>query len=194
MTARPRRQKKHDRLTYGGAPAIEVQCDMALAPFDKKMRDLERKYGVDRLPELVSTDSAAKWGYALGKLNDAIGSNDPTAVQQWTNVCLRGLAAMDKEAEDAGHQPSDPDIWEYEYNDHKFGIIHDGREWPAAHAKRPGLTIYTMQEVAVALTAHKGALGGVAAVKAAFPGAEVTEIRKPPQRPAEGFYDDPIEF
>ena len=39
---RPHRTRKHDRMTYGGAPAVEVQCDMALAPFDKAMRDLER--------------------------------------------------------------------------------------------------------------------------------------------------------
>ena len=185
---RPRRQKKHDRLTYGGAPTVEVQADMALAPFDKAMRDAERKWGVDRLPELVSTDSAAKWGYALGKLNEANAACDVEQVKAWVGVCLRGLKAMDEEATAAGHQPSDPDIWEYEYNDHRFGIIHDGREWPAAHAKRPGLTIYTMQEVAVALTAHKNALPAIEAVKQAFPGSEVTAVRKKP------FHDDAIEF
>lgn len=187
---RPHRTRKHDRLTYGGAPAVEVQCDMALAPFDRMARDMERKWGVDRLPELVSPDSAAKWGYALGKLNEATAANDPTATQQWVGVCLRGMAAMDAEAEAAGQQPSDPDIWEHEYNGHAFGIIADGREWPAAYAKRPGLTIYTMQEVAVALTAHKGALAGISAVKAAFPGAEVKAVRTAPQP----FPDDPIPF
>lgn len=186
---KPRRQKKHDRLTYGGAPADEVQCDMALAPFDKAMRDMERKWGIDRLPELVCSDTAAKWGYSLGKLNEAIGANDVTAVKQWVAVCLRGLKAMDDEAE-VTHAPSDPDIWEHEYNGHAFGIIADGREWPAAYAKRPGLTIYTMQEVAVALTAHKGALAGISAVKAAFPGAEVKAVRAAPQP----FPNDPIPF
>lgn len=189
MATKPRRQRKHDRLTYGGAPAAEVQCDMALAPFDKAMRDAERKWGIDRLPELVSSDTAEKWGYSLGKLNEATAGTDPLVVKQWVAVCLRGLEKMDAEAIAAGHQPSDPDIWEYDYNGHRFGIIADGREWPAAYARRGDLTIYTMQEVAVALTAHKNALAAVSAVKDAFPGAEVTDIRKGGKFP-----DDPIPF
>ena len=180
---RPRRQKKHDRLTYGGAPVAEIQCDMATAPFDKAMRDMEAKWGVDRLPELVSTDTAEKWGMCMGRLNEAIAKPDPTETKQWVEVCLRGLAKMDAEAA-ATHAPSSPDVWEYEYQGHKFGIIADGREWPAAQAERPDLTIYSMQEVAVALQAHNQS---VVEVKAAFPGAEITAIRKK-------VTDDPIPF
>ena len=175
QTSRPRRQKKHDRLTQGFVDARDIQCDMALAPFDKAMRDVERKWGIDRLPELVSTSTAEKWGMCLGRLNEAIAKADPEETRAWSETCIRGLAKMEAEAEAAGQPHSDPHIWEYEYQGHRFGIIQDGREWPAAQAGRPDLTIYSMQEVAVAIQAHNQS---VVAVKASFPGAEVTAIRK----------------
>lgn len=194
MTQRPRRQKKHDPITYGGAPAVEVQCDMATAPFDHAVREAERTWGVDRLPDLVTAETAARWGLALGKLNEALAANDPEQVKTWVNVCIRGIAAMDAEARAAGHQPSNPDIWEIELDGKRIGIIRDGREWPAAQAKRPDLSIFNLREVAVALMAHRSALEGVLAAKAAFPGAEVAEIRTAAQRRSESFPDDPIPF
>ncbi len=86
---------------------------------------------------------------------------------------------MDAEAVALGRQVSDPDIWEYELDGTVFGIIEDNREWPAAYAKRPGIAIFSMREVAVALQAHKNGL--VSAVKLAFPGAEIKAIRRKPE-------------
>jgi hypothetical protein len=84
---------------------------------------------------------------------------------------------MDAEAVSLGRPVSDPDIWEYELDGTVFGIIADNREWPAAYAKRPGIAIHTMREVAVALHEHRNGL--VDAVKLAFPGAEVKQVRRP---------------
>jgi hypothetical protein len=140
---------------------------------------MERKWGVDVLPDLVSTESAEKWGRAMAGLNSAIDSEDPDKTKFWCEVCIRGLSAMDAEAVALGRQVSDPDIWEYELDGTVFGIIADNREWPAAYAKRPGIAIFSMREVAVALQAHKNGL--VSAVKIAFPGAEIKAIRRKPE-------------
>ena len=177
MAQRPTRQKKDDRILHKGATANEIRADLSLAPFDKAVRDMDRKWGVDRLPELVSVESAAKWGKAVAGLNSAIDAQDPDKVKFWVEVCLRGLAAMDAEAVSLGRPLSDPMIWEHEYEGTVYGIIEDGREWPAAYAKRPGIAIHTMREVAVALHAHRNGL--VDAVKLAFPGAEVKAVRRP---------------
>lgn len=179
MAQRPTRQKKDDRILHKGATAAQVRCDMALAPFDNACREMERKWGVDVLPDLVSTESAEKWGRAMAGLNSAIDSEDPDKTKFWCEVCIRGLNAMDAEAVALGRQVSDPDIWEYELDGTVFGIIADGREWPAAYAKRPGIAIYTLREVAVALQAHKNGL--VNAAKLAFPGAEIKAIRRKPE-------------
>ena len=177
MAQRPTRQKKDDRILHKKASAAEIRCDLSLAPFDKAVREMDKRYGVDRLPELVSVESAAKWGKAVAGLNSAIDAQDPDKVKFWVEVCLRGLAAMDAEAVSLGRPLSDPMIWEYEYEGTTFGIIEDGREWPAAYAKRPGIAIHTMREVAVALHEHRNGL--VNAIKLSFPGAEVKAVRRP---------------
>ena len=179
MAKRPTRQKKDDRILHKGATANEIKADLALAPFDAAVREMDRRWGVDVLPELVSTESAAKWGKAMAGLNAAIDAQDPDKVKFWCEVCIRGLNAMDAEAVALGRQVSDPDIWEYELDGTVFGIIADNREWPAAYAKRPGIAIYTLREVAVALQAHKNGL--VNAAKLAFPGAEIKAIRRKPE-------------
>jgi hypothetical protein len=177
MAQRPTRQKKDDRILHKGATANEIKADLALAPFDAAVREMDRKWGIDRLPELVSVESAAKWGKAMAGLNGAIDAHDPDKTKFWVEVCLRGLASMDAEAVSLGRSVSDPDIWEHEYEGTIYGIIADGREWPAAYAKRPGIAIHTMREVAVALHEHRNGL--VNAVKLAFPGAEVKQVRRP---------------
>jgi hypothetical protein len=177
MAQRPTRQKKDDRILHKGATANEIKADLALAPFDAAVREMDRKWGIDRLPELVSVESAAKWGKAMAGLNGAIDAHDPDKTKFWVEVCLRGLASMDAEAVSLGRPVSDPDIWEHEYEGKVYGIIADGREWPAAYAKRPGIAIHTMREVAVALHEHRNGL--VNAVKLAFPGAEVKQVRQP---------------
>ena len=177
MAQRPTRQKKDDRILHKGATANEIRADLSLAPFDKAVREMDKRWGVDRLPELVAVESAAKWGKAVAGLNGAIDAQDPDKVKFWVEVCLRGLTAMDAEAVALGRPVSDPMIWEYEYEGTTFGIIEDGRQWPAAYAKRPGIAIHTMREVAVALHEHRNGL--VNAIKLSFPGAEVKAVRRP---------------
>jgi hypothetical protein len=172
------RKKKEDRILSKGATAEEIRADLSLAPFDHAAREMDKRWGVDRLPELVSAESAAKWGKAMAGLNGAIDAKDPDKVKFWVEICLRGMAAMDAEAVAMGRPVSDPMIWEHEYEGTVYGIIEDGREWPAAYAKRPGIAIHTMREVAVALHEHRNGL--VSAVKLAFPGAEVKAVRRKP--------------
>lgn len=178
MAQRPMRKKKEDRILSKGATAEEIRADLSLAPFDHAAREMDKRWGVDRLPELVSPESAAKWGKAMAGLNGAIDAKDPDKVKFWVEICLRGMAAMDAEAVAMGRPVSDPMIWEHEYEGTVYGIIEDGREWPAAYAKRPGIAIHTMREVAVALHEHRNGL--VNAVKLAFPGAEVKAVRRKP--------------
>ena len=172
----PFRQRKHDRLITPGASANEIAADFAAAPFDKAMRDAERTWGIERLPELVAPATAAKFGKAMALLNDALNEGDADKAAAAAANCVRGIAAMDAEARAVGHQPISPDAWECEYDGHRFVVIRDTAEWPAVAAQRPGLSIYSLREVAVALHAHKSAL---ATVKQAFPGAELAAIRKP---------------
>lgn len=167
--------RRRDPLVHPGATSEEMQIGSALAPFDRAVRETEVKWGIDRLPELVSPESAAKWGSAVGKLNAAINSCDVQEVTARVGVCLRGLAALDAEARAAGHQPITPDAWEVVVDGVTCAILRDDAAWPAFAELRPGVRVYSLREVANALAAYGQT---VAAVKDAFPGARVTAVRE----------------
>lgn len=186
---RPMRHNKHDRLTHQGASPSEIQCDLATAPFDRECRRLDQKWGQDRLPELVSPETAARWGVAMANLNAALDAGDPALVAARVNACLRGFAAMDAEAIAAGHQPITPDAWEFQIDGKPCALLRDDAAWPAYRAARPDVRVYSIREVVNALAAYGQT---VAAVKDAFPGATVAAVRKP--SPLEQDLQDEIPF
>lgn len=181
---RPRRQRKADRILHGDRPAEEIQIDYALGPLDHDAEAMDRKWGIDRLPELVSPETAAKYGSVMAALNQAIRDGDLETVIKKANTARRGLIAMDAEATEAGHAPADPQVIEYDLDGWRIGIMPDGRNWKTEAAARPDLTLFTMREAAVALSMCRDAVGMLDAVKTKFPGAEVQAIR---ERPAPKF-------
>ncbi len=180
-----RRPRKSDRLLCPDATKVEIECDYACAPLDALALDMDRKWGVDRLPELVSVETAQKYGRAMAHLNECIREADPARTAAAAQNCIKGLHALDAEATAAGHQPATGEYWEYELGadegqePFRFAIIRDQHEWPALKAKRPDLEFYTLREVAIALRANmRGPL--LAEVKKHFPAAEVTAVKPNP--------------
>lgn len=184
---RPQRHHKGDRLMHSGATPQEVACDFAIGPFDTAARAMELKWGIGRLEGLVPPEMAARYGQALGKMNAAVMADDPDDTAARVGVCIRGLAAMDAAATAAGHQPITPDAWEIEIDGKTCAVLKDDAAWPAYRAIRPDVRIYSLREVANALAAYGQS---VAAVKDAFPGAQVVAVRKP--TPLEVSLDDEI--
>lgn len=173
----PKYSKKTDRVIHPQASQDDIKCDIALAGFTRAMEQMDKKWGIGRLMGLTGPETLSKWGKAMAGLYAAEDAKDAGKVAGWAEVCVRGLAMMDAEATALGHQQADPHIWEYELDGVTIGVIEDGRMWPAAYAKRKGLLMYNMREVAVALAAYRNNL--VRQVKEGFPGAEITAIRKP---------------
>lgn len=173
----PKRTKRHDRILHSLANTAQIRCDMATGPFDAKAREMDRKWGIDRLPDLVSAATADRWGLAMAQLNEAIEAGDHALTVQRVDACLRGFAIMDAEATAAGHDPSNPEVWEYELDGVLYGIVQDGCEWPAAEAARPGIKLHSLREAVVALKAYKSAAPILETVKRSFPDATITAIR-----------------
>lgn len=173
---RPRRQFKSDRLIHGSLGPDEVRCDYAVAPLDRLAEQMDRKWGIDRLPELVSVETAERYGSAMAKLNAAIEAQDVEETKLRAQVCMRGLAAMDREAEAVGAVPASPDVLEVEIDGFHFGIMPDGRNWKAAQEARPDLQLFTLREIAVSLKAMRIDHPLIAETKAQFPGAEIVRI------------------
>jgi len=189
MTAtarRPKRQRLGDTFTSPDARATEIACDHAIAPFDRAATQAERTWGIDRLPELVSPATAAKYGSAFAKMNAAINASDPDDCAARAAVCIRGLAAMEAEARAAGHQPMPSGFWMHEQEGTTIIIAQDMRDWPLIEAMHPGVPIFSMREVFNALEAYGQT---VVAVKHAFPGAEVKS-----SQPIDRHPEDPIPY
>jgi hypothetical protein len=176
---KPRRERKSDRLIHPGATATQIKCDFALAPFDKIARDMDHKWGIDRLVELVPADVAAKYGSAMAKLNAAIDAQDPDEVATRASVCVRGMQAMDQIASQAHGEPPTAQVWVVEADGYAFGLMRDPRAWQRAQEAYPKLELITEREMVLALTMYRRSLAKemIDAAKAAFPGAEVTAIR-----------------
>lgn len=176
MASRPRRQRKGDRLLNPGtAPSPEaIRCDYAVAPMDRFATEMDRKWGVDRLPELVSPATAEKYGGAIAKLNAAIEKADPEETKFRAEVCIRGLHAMDAEATAAGHAP--PNYHEANIDGFHFAIIPEPGDELAIQKERPGLRLYTMREIGLLLKSIEESETMQAAMKA-FPNAELVAFR-----------------
>lgn len=172
---RPHREK-FDRLLNPGVTGEALECSYAAAPFDRVAREAEAVWGIDRLPGLVVPEMAQRYGSALAKLNVAIASGDGAETAARAGVCIRGMAVMDASARAAGHTPLSPDVWEMDLDGKRIGIYRDGCDWQAVMAAHPGLTIYSLREVVIALRA---AADWAATIKASFPGAQVDAIRQP---------------
>jgi hypothetical protein len=174
LTSLSQRPRKRDVFVHPGASAQDLAVGNTLAPFDRAVVEMERRWGVDKLPELVSPESAARWGSAMGKLNAAIEGDDLSELSARVGVCLRGLAALDAEAIQRGHQPVPAAVMVWEQDGKRIGVVQDLRDWPALKQTHPDLQLHSMREVFLALQ-HYGEM--VAGVKDKFPGAEVVAIR-----------------
>jgi len=173
---RPQRQKKADRLTSRGAARSEIECDMAHAPFDREVRAMDLKWGVDRLVDLMTPEVAKIWGTTMANLNAALDGGDPVQVVECIHSALRGLAYMDAEATKAGHQPASPEVWEAEVDGFKFAILRDSATWPALKQQRPDLRYFTVREIGVALRAMNAGHPMIEEAKK-LGGAEITGFK-----------------
>lgn len=188
MTARAVRPRRRDVFVHPVATPLDLTIGNALAPFDRAVAESERAWGIDRLQELVSPESAAKWGSAVGKLNAAIEAEDAAEIAARVGVCIRGLVALDAEARQRGHRPVPPDVLIYEQDGQRIGVVQDARDWTTLRAAHPDLRLYSMREVFNAVQ-HYGQTVG--AVKDAFPNAEVVAVR---QRASTDDLNDSIPF
>ena len=190
---RPRRKKAADRLLHGQMRKEQIMCDYAIAPLDRLAIQMDNKWGIDRLPEIVSPATATKYGAAMAHLNDCIERNNPDETRAAAENCIKGLRIMDAEATAAGQPQSRPDMLEFDLDGFQFAILPDKHWWPEVRKHRPDLQLFSLREVAIALKAMKADNPVIRAVKDAFPKAEITEIETKVKQAAQCL-DDELPF
>lgn len=169
---------KHDtRTPFFSSPPKQAQCYQALQPLDKVASEMESKWGVERLPSLVSPDLAMKFERARQQLDEAVAADDPELTAQKAAALIRGWRKLDAEATEAGY-PVEPDkVWHCEQDDFAIAIVQDHSDGKYA---AEGHRVFTIDEVTRLIGAK---YREVYSAKTVFPGAEVTSVKNTDPKP-----------
>ena len=157
------------------------QVDGALKPLDALALEMETRWGIDRLQELVSPETSAKFEAAKQKLNADILAHNVAGVIERANILMRGWKALEKEAMENGHKPFPPEVWvasvaaENGKEAVNYAIAKDNS---AASLSQTDFPVYTLEEVArIIRDFNWGLMKHVDEVKKHFPAAKIVDIK-----------------
>jgi len=182
-------KKKAVGLVLEAVPADlyeAVHC--ALRPFERAENQIRQKWGsVGRLVSLVPVELAARYGSALDKLLGHVRRNEAQAAADKAAVCIRGLVALDKAADEAQALP--PKYVGVQHNRRDYIVALDRLDLPAIEQLvGPDFIVVSLQELiearAIVLDRQEDALE---AIKRST-GGNVVAIRGPIK------LDDPLPF
>ena len=173
---KPQRGVSKDFFRASDRVAQKIQA--ALTELDVCVSGYEERWGVDRLPELVSAETQEKYWRQADKLDSAIDASDVDLVLKYAAGMMRAYTAMQNEARNRGHDELQGTWYECETPDGRVLIVAPSfEESHKAARERPGCIVYAMQEVA-AIVCRDEAGRFVNAVKEVFPVATVENVRQ----------------
>jgi hypothetical protein len=163
---------------FRASDRVSQKIQAAITELDVCVSGFENRWGVDRLPELVSTETQVKYWRQVDKLDEAINSDDADLVIKYAAGMQRAYTIMQNEARERGHDELKGEWYECETPDGRVLIVAPSFEEAHKAAKeRPGCLIYAMPEVA-AIVCRDEAGRFVNAVKDVFPVATVESVRQ----------------
>ena len=186
MVSQPPRRPSHGRTKPSTASSMSEAESRAwaaaTAALDRVAVDLERTWGVNRLPELVAPDLAAKFATAQEQCDEAIRSGDTAAAAGKATALARGWKALDAAARAAGHQPNDLGVvWTASVEGQAFAVCLHTADVGATADRYPGHTAVALQELLRVLIAREAAIYRKA--KTIWPGAAITAARPASTKP-----------
>ena len=164
----------------------------AVIEFDKVATEYERRWGIDRLPELAPPELRERFLLQCDRLNEAIAMNDADEVRRLVPVSCRAYAALEKAAREAGHAELTGEAWEAAMPDGGvLCVTRNVHESAKVARERPEAVVWSVEEVANVIGSYEAAKV-VTFAKKAFPGATV-EARED-RAPTLSELDDEIPF
>ena len=137
---------------------------------DSVSRSMEMKWGVDRLPRLVSEYLRNKFDQQRNLLDEAIKSNDAARIAKQSEGMRRAWVALDQVATADGHRPLPEAVWTAK---HKSGdivtVFRDDAQLVDIAAA--GGVSFTLEELVKLIPAE------VLVAKREFHGIKVTDVR-----------------
>lgn len=184
-------------------PEDAVTLQAYLTGVDETAREMEAKWGIERLPTLVDAQLRAKfnrqvlsWQTALEEAWSAqfLTANMLEAVSLKAAAMQRAWGALDAAAAEAGHRPIAPWVWEVPLQDGTVAaIVQTTAEAGKVIADGRHLVVYTLAEIANVIDALPTT---IIQAKTLFPGAKVMPPRDRANRPHQPGvpFDDQIPF
>ncbi len=164
----------------------------AVIEHDKTVSEYERRWGVDRLPELVPPELRERFLLQCDRLNEAIAMNDVDEVRRLVPVSCRAYAALEKAAREAGHEELTGEAWEAAMpNGGVLCVTRTTHEAAKVSRERPEAIVWSVEEVANVIGSYEAAKA-VTFAKHSFPGAVVE--KREDRAPTHEELDDEIPF
>lgn len=171
-------QRGVSRDFFRASDRVLQKIQAAITELDICVSGFEKRWGVDRLPELVSIETQEKYWRQVDKLNAAIEASDADQVIKYAAGMMRAYTAMQNEARERGHDELQGTWYECETPDGRVLIVAPSfEESHKAARERLGCLIYAMPEVA-AIICRDEAGRFANAVKEVFPVATVEAVRQ----------------
>ena len=155
-----------------------AKIQAAITELDACVSGYEKRWGIDRLPELVSADTQVKYWRQVDKLDEAINSDDAELVIKYASGMQRAFKAMEDEALERGHDELKGKWFECQTKDGRVLIVAASfAESHKAARERPDALVYAIDEVA-SIICKDEAGRFVNAAKELFPAATVESVRQ----------------
>lgn len=181
----PRKQHKPDTAFMRRWKGNDVTSDAtyrkiqnAITEYDRVVTQYERKWGCDRLPNLVDMELRNRFWQQMDRLNDAITSNNPIDVEHQVQVTLRAYAALEAKAKEMGGKELTGVAWTATSHDSKVtvAVVQDIHEIGNIKREMPEALVYSVYEVANIIASWSEKSKMVDEVKNVFEGAYVSKI------------------
>jgi len=154
-----------------------AKVQSAIVDYDKVASEMERKWGVDRLPELVDAELRERFWETVHRLNVAIDENDPDEVRRHADAAARGWYALDRAASGAGALPPSGEGYDARIDETRVLRVCRTIEGACvAQREHPDVVAVSVEEIA-RIWKIWDERDILAQAKQAFPGAEILEAR-----------------
>lgn len=166
---------KHETLN-----AIKAIIDTV----DEHARDVNRRWGCNRLPHLVPIEwterflaQKRKWEAATFECVGSLLPDDLDRVRAHGDAMIRAYDKLGEIAVQAGHLPVPPDFWTFELKDGTpVVLVRDRAELAQVSLDGRKGQIWSLEEVADIVARFPD----IARAKECFPGAQVIQVRTSP--------------
>lgn len=153
---------------------------------DETAAEMEAKWGADRLRLLVDATLREKFDRQRYLFNQAIWHGELEQVRRESGRMVSAWMALDRAATAAGKLPLSPLVWEVPLeNGSVAAIVPTGEHAKAVNAEGRQLSVFTLEEISRLLSGYPE----LAKAKLAFPGAEITAVRRSVDDPLLAFRD-----